>query len=355
MDKGLLLAPVDLDTPYQVLNPAGQVVGPLPDGLSSEKMLLWYRTMWLTRFFSNKLVALQRQGRSTTWIPGEGQEATAVGMATPLLAQDWLACSPREVGAYLLKGMPMAAIAYAVRGYPLPPEFAQNEARCMPLYIVIGSQSLHAVGLAMAAKIKGDNAVVVGAVGDGATSEGDFNEALNFAGVYQAPVVMVVVNNGWAISVPRSRQTAVARIAWRGEGFGIPARLVDGNDILAMYAVMQEATERARSGGGPTLVEAVTYRMGAHSTADDPTRYRPKTELEYWQARDPLERFRCFLFDRHLLDEASNKALIEAAQTEVEEQVRLAHEYPIPGPEVLFDNVYQQPTPRLERQRGEVI
>lgn len=350
-ENGLITPPTGLDQPYQVLDPQGQLVGSLPQGLEQTQLMNWYRTMWFTRLFSFKLVALQRQGLSTTWIPGEGQEATSVGMATPLLAQDWLACSPREVGAYFLKGFSPAAVAYFARGYPPPAELCGNDVRCMSLYIVIGTQSLHAVGLAMAAKLKGDDAVVVVAVGDGAASEGDFSEAMNFAGVYKAPVVLVVVNNGWAISVPRHKQSAVRRMAWRGKGFGMEARLVDGNDILAVYSVMQEAVERARSGEGPTLVEAITYRMGAHSTADDPG---PAEELAYWQARDPLARFRRFLIDRQLLDEAADAALLAGIEADVNEQVRIAHEYPIPGPDGFFEQVYQQPSPRLQRQRTEL-
>src|SRR5205085_10282904 len=178
-----------------------------------------------------------------------------------------------------------------------------RETHCLPIQIVIGTQMLHAVGLAMAAKIAGDPVVAVGVCGDGATSEGDFNEALNFAGVFQAPVVLVVQNNGWAISVPRHKQSAAQTLAARGAGFGIPSQLVDGNDILAVYDVMHKAIERARSGQGPTLIETLTYRIGAHTTADDPTRYRDAAEVEAWRARDPIARFEKFLLARGLLDE----------------------------------------------------
>jgi pyruvate dehydrogenase E1 component alpha subunit len=347
-------SPVEFEKPYQVLDAEGKVVGPLPEGLSNDQMLKWYRTMLLTRALSVKLVALQRQGKATTWIPCQGQEAAAVGIATPLLPQDWLACSPREVGAYLLKGVPAKAIAYFVRGYATPPELFDGNVHCLPMTIVIGTQAPHAVGLAMAAKIRGDDAVVVGACGDGASSEGDFNESLNFAGVYQAPVVLVVINNGWSISVPRQHQTAARTIAQRGAGFGVPARLVDGNDILAMYAVMKEATERARSGGGPTLVEALTYRLAAHSTADDPTRYQPAEELALWQGRDPLKRYRRFLMERSLLGESEDAALHQEIEEELAEQIKVAYEYPVPGPDSFFNNVYQQPTSRLTQQRKDL-
>ena len=343
-----------LETPYQLLDPAGHLTGSLPTGVTDQKLLEWYRLMWLTRLFSNKIVALQRQGRATTWGPLIGQEASAVGMAAPLEDRDWITGSYREAGAYFTKGLSLATIAYYTRGYAAPPELSDGDKHCLPLQIVIGTQTLHAVGLAMAARIKGTGEVVVGGCGDGATSEGDFNEALNFAGVFKAPVVLVVINNGWAISTPRSRQSGAVRLARRGEGFGVPARLVDGNDILAVYEVMREAVERARAGDGPTLVETLTYRLGAHTTADDPTRYRPKDELEYWQARDPITRLHQLLLDRQLLSEAEDVQLVEEVEAEVASQIQRAHDYETPGPDGLFDNVYELLTPRLERQRDEL-
>jgi len=342
---------IELLEPYQILDPDGKVVGPLPEGLENHQLLLWYRTMWLTRLFSNKIIALQRQGQATTWIPTLGQEASGVGMATSLQPQDWLAGSPREIGGYFLKGVPPAAVAYFVRGTPPPAELFKGQPRCLPLTIVIGTQTLHSVGLAMAAKIKGENSVVVGSCGDGATSEGDFNEALNFAGVFKAPVVLYVVNNGWSISVPRSKQSVAKYLALRGLGVGIPFRVVDGNDILAIYSVMKEAVERARAGDGPTLVEAITFRRGAHSTADDPSRYCPPEELLFWEKRDPIKRFRQFLLDQNILDESGDTKLVEEVEEELAEQIKLAYNYPLPRPDSLFDNVYGKLTPRLERQR----
>lgn len=343
-----------IETAYRVLDESGKLVGDMPPNLSDATMLEWYRTMWLTRFFSHKAIAFQRQGRGTTWLSSQGQEAAAVGLATALRAEDWLTASPREVGGYFQKGVPPAAIAYFTRGYPPPPQLTApdgQDRRCLPLTIVIGTQSLHSVGLARAAQIKGSGEIVVCSCGDGASSEGDFSEALNFAGVYRLPLVFVVVNNGWAISVPRSNQTATAQIASRGVGFGMPGRLVDGNDIVAMYAVMKEATERARGGGGPTLVEAVTYRLGAHSTADDPTRYRPPEELALWEARDPLGRLGHFLRERGTLDETGHRQIIEEAEAFIADQFRLAHEYPAPPADAFFTNVYAALTPRLTAQR----
>jgi pyruvate dehydrogenase E1 component alpha subunit len=344
----------EFEQPYQVLNPEGQLTGQLPEGLAADRLIQWYRTKWLTRLLSNKLVALQRQGRATTWIPSNGQEAIAVGLATPLLSQDWLAASPREMGGYLLKGVTPAAIAYFCRGFPPPPGLAGPDVHCLPFTIVIGTQTLHSVGLAMAARLKKEDTVVVGTCGDGASSEGDFSEALNFAGVFQAPLVMVVVNNGWAISVPSHKQFAAKHLAQRGIGYGLPARLVDGNDILAVYAVMREAVERARSGGGPTLVEAVTHRQAAHSTADDPTRYCPPEDLRLWETRDPLKRLRRFLFDGGYLDEQGDISLLKEVEAYLTDQIQKALDYPAPAPEAFFDNVYAELTPRLARQRERV-
>src|SRR6516165_9988543 len=300
--------------PYQILDPEGNLVGEMPN-LSAERMLSLYRFMQLGRVFSNKIIALQRQGRATTFGSLVGQEATSVGLAAPLQQQDWLATSYREIASLFVKGVPVSTVAYSFRG--LTPQNWPSESHCLPIQIVIGTRMLHAVGLGMAAKIAGDPVVSVGVCGDGATSEGDFNEALNFAGVFQAPVVLVVQNNGWAISVPRRQQSAAPTLASRGAGFGVPSVLVDGNDLLAVYDVMQQAIERARSGEGPTLVEALTYRIGAHTTADDPTRYRDSAEVEAWRVKDPILRLQRFLMKNNLLTEGQNQAMVDVLEEEI--------------------------------------
>jgi pyruvate dehydrogenase E1 component alpha subunit len=338
--------------PYQILDPDGNLVGAMPN-LSAERLLSLYRYMQLGRAFSNKIIALQRQGRATTFGSLMGQEATAVGLAAPLQPQDWLTTSYRELASLMVKGLPLSTLIYSFRGFI--PEHYPSEIHCLPIQIVIGTQMLHAVGLAMAAKISGDKAVAVGVCGDGATSEGDFNEALNFAGVFQAPVVLVVQNNGWAISVPRHKQSAAPTLAARGAGFGIPSVLVDGNDILAVYDVMQQAVERARSGQGPTLVEALTYRIGAHTTADDPTRYRSPEEVESWRIKDPLVRFKRFLMSRDMLDEAEDQRLIAVIEEEINEAVRVAEAMPPMAPDSFFDYTSASLSPRLQEQRAELL
>lgn len=333
---------------YQILTPEGEVVAELPD-LADEQYLKIYRWMLLGRIFSDRLVALQRQGRLGTLAAINGQEATSVGLAAPLQGDDWLTGSYREVLSYMVKGVPMTSLLayYAGRlDHQAPPE-----ARCLQIQIVLATQMLHAVGLGMAIKYDGKPNVAVGVCGDGATSEGDFNEALNFAGVFQAPVVLVVQNNGWAISVPRQTQTAAAYIAHRGPGFGVPSYIVDGNDVLAVYKLMQECVTRAREGGGPTLIEAITYRLGAHTTADDPTKYRPDSELEQWKPRDPLIRFRKFLLNRDLLSETDDQQMEAAIRDEVQTAVSEFESWPPQEPLELFDLVYEQPTPPLQAQK----
>ena len=338
--------------PYQILDPEGNLVSEMPD-LSAERMLSLYRYMQLGRIFSNKIVALQRQGRATTFGSLVGQEATAVGLAAPLQPQDWLSTSYREIASLFVKGVPVPTVAYSFRGFT-PPNWPA-ETHCLPIQIVIGTQMLHAVGLAMAAKIAGDPVVSVGVCGDGATSEGDFNEALNFAGVFQAPVVLVVQNNGWAISVPRNKQTFAQTLASRGIGFGVLSELVDGNDILAVYDVMQKAIERARSGQGPTLVETLTYRIGAHTTADDPTRYRDQLEVESWQAKDPITRFQKFLIGRDLLTEDRAEQTVTELEEEVNEAVMLAEAMQPMAPDSFFDYTMANLPHRLEEQRADLL
>jgi pyruvate dehydrogenase E1 component alpha subunit len=338
--------------PYQILDPEGNLVGEVPD-LDDERMLALYRYMQLGRLFSNKIIAMQRQGRATTFGSLVGQEATAVGLAAPLQTQDWLATSYREIASLFVKGVPITTVAYSFRGFT--PENWPSEAHCLPIQIVIGTQMLHAVGLAMAAKIAGDPVVAVGVCGDGATSEGDFNEALNFAGVFHAPVVLVVQNNGWAISVPRHKQSAAQILAARGAGFGIPSVLVDGNDILAVYDVMQQAVNRARSGEGPTLVETLTYRIGAHTTADDPTRYRDSAEVESWRTKDPITRFQRFLIKRGLLTEEQVQQTITDLEEEINAAVREAEAMPPMAPDSFFDYTMAELPPRLQEERADLL
>ena len=339
-------------TVCQVLTPEGKVVGEVPN-LSAERLMGLYRWMVLGRVFSERMVALQRQGRMGTFGPLHGQEATTVGLAAPLQEKDWLVGSYREILSYLMKGVPMPAIMELYRGY-IASHFPR-EARCLPIQIVLATQMLHAVGVAMALKYEHQPNVAIGVCGDGASSEGDFNEALNFAGVFKAPIVLVVQNNGWAISVPRSKQTAAEYIAHRGPAFGMPGYVVDGNDIFAVYKVVSDCIERARAGEGPSLIEALTYRLASHSTADDPKKYRTDEELNEWTQRDPIVRFRTFLLNQSILSEKDDETLREEVSAEIQQAVETVEAMPPQSVEQLFEVVYEQPTPQLQAQRADLL
>ncbi|MFN8475263.1 MAG: pyruvate dehydrogenase (acetyl-transferring) E1 component subunit alpha [Anaerolineae bacterium] len=340
------------DSVFQVLTPEGQVIGPLPN-LSPEQLLDFYRWMVYGRIFSDRMVALQRQGRIGTFGPLNGQEAASVGMAAPLKPDDWVIGSYREILAYLMKGVSTEAIIEVYKGY-VSDGYAR-ETHCLPIQIVLATQMLHAVGVAMAIKYEGKPDVVLAVCGDGATSEGDFNEALNFAGVFQAPVVFVIQNNGWAISVPRHKQTAARYIADRGPAFGMPGHVVDGNDVLAVYSIVNEAVERARAGGGPTLIEALTYRLGAHTTADDPKKYRTEEMLSEWAPRDPIARFKTYLAERGLLDESLDTHIHDEAEQRIQAAVDAVESLPPQDPLELFDVTFAARTPQQEREREALV
>ncbi len=340
------------EKPHQILAPDGTVVGDLPD-LSDEKMLEYFRWMKFGRIFSDRMIALQRQGRMGTFGPLNGQEAASIGIAAPLQQEDWLVGSYREIISYFIKGVRPLDVMKTYRGH-IGAEYPKD-ARCLPIQIVLATQMLHAAGIAMGIKYEGKSDVVVGVCGDGATSEGDFNETLNFMSVFQAPMVAVVQNNGWAISVPRSYQTKAEYIAHRGPGFGMPGYVVDGNDIFAMVQVMTDCVARARAGDGPSLVEAITYRLGAHTTADDPTKYRPDDDLEYWSVRDPLIRYRAFLIDKNMVTEQEEVQMEEEIRAELEDALAALDALLPQDPTGIFDLVYEEPTAQLIQQRSELI
>jgi pyruvate dehydrogenase E1 component alpha subunit len=335
----------------QVLAPDGRVVG-TPPGLDDEGMRALYRTMVVTRVFDQRMLNLQRQGRIGTYAPVSGQEAAQVGAAAALARDEWLFPTYRDYGAMYQHGMPLSRLVQFPMGMPMggvaPPDVA-----VYAISISIASHLPHAVGAAWASRLLGERKAFLALHGDGATSEGDFHEAMNFAGVFQAPVVFVCQNNGWAISVPRHRQTASRTLAQKADAYGVAGAMVDGNDVLAVYRVVAEALERARRGEGATLVEAVTYRLGPHTTADDPTRYRSREELERMESLDPLVRMRRFLVARGAWDDREEARLAEEAREEVARAVQEAEAEPPPAPDFFFDAVFARPTPNLERQRRE--
>jgi len=336
---------------HQIINAEGKLVGDVPD-LSPQKLIDLYRWMVLGREFSDRMVALQRQGRIGTFGSLRGQEAS-VAITAPLAPDDWFVGSYREILAYLVKGVPLLSIMERYRGYVTGHYPA--EARCLPMQIVLATQMLHGVGLALAMQYDGKANVAVAVCGDGATSEGDFNEALNFASVFKAPAVIVVQNNGWAISTPTRHQTGSERIAHRGPAFGMPGYVVDGNDVLAVYQVMADCVARARAGQGPSLVELLTYRMGAHTTADDPRKYRPEETLEKWRQRDPLSRYRRYLRAAGLLSPADDEQLRQAVVAQLKAAIETLETMPPQDPHQIFDLVYGDPPPQLQEQRRLIL
>ena len=314
--------------------------------LPPETLAWLYESMVVTRELDTEFVNLQRQGELALFASCRGQEATQIGTAACLRKTDWLFPQYREIGAFLLRGSrrrrwARSGGANGTAGWGSP------RSAVAPISIPIGTHGLHAVGAAMAAQRLGEDSVTLTFLGDGATSEGDAHEALNFAAVFKAPCMFFVQNNQWAISVPVSRQHAGPSIAHRAIGYGMPGIRVDGNDVLACYAVMAEAARRARDGGGPTLIEAVTYRMGPHTTSDDPTRYRSDEELEYWAARDPIQRYRTYLqahgvWTERLEDRVAAKS--KRLRAELRESVVDADDFDITE---VFDTVYHDITPDL--------
>jgi pyruvate dehydrogenase E1 component alpha subunit len=304
-----------------ILDEHGHVDAALDPALPPETLQRLYRHFLLARRFDERMLRLQRQGRIGTYLQARGHEAAVLGSVAALRPTDWLVPVWREWPAYLWRGWPMENLILLYAGYldgMAVPEGLPDLPVCVPM----GTHVPHAVGIAYAARYRRQDSVTLCYFGDGASSEGVTQEALNFAGVFQVPLVFVCVNNQWAISVPRARQTRARTIAEKAAAYGFPGVQVDGNDVLAVFVATRDAVERARRGDGPTLIEAVTYRLAPHSTADDPTKYRPAAELAEWEAREPLLRFRRYLEARGLVDDARHAAL----DAEVDAEVRAAVE-----------------------------
>jgi pyruvate dehydrogenase E1 component alpha subunit len=347
------------DLPYRVsylsiLDENGQLDKDLEPDIPDDFLRKLHRTILLARRFDERMLTMQRQGRIGTFAPIKGQEGQVVAAAA-LEPEDWLVPSFRETGAELWRGKRMADVLLAYAGYneggAIP-----RDLNNLPVSVPVGSQTLHAVGLGMAIKYRKRKSVVMVFFGDGATSEGDFHEAMNFAGVFQTPVVFLCQNNHWAISVPRSKQTRSKTLAQKALAYDIPGVQVDGNDVLAVYSAAKEAVERARSGDGPTMIECVTYRMSVHTTADDPKRYRTDVEVEEWTKRDPITRFQKYLTDKGLLTtekieklEEEIKAEIREAEKEFEERAKQAGD-----PLTMFDYVLGELPPSIREQREEL-
>jgi pyruvate dehydrogenase E1 component alpha subunit len=332
-----------------ILDSDGLLDAELEPPIAPDDLKRLYRAMVLGRRLDERMLKLQRQGRIGTFAPIKGQEASQIGTVFTLESRDWMVPSFRETAAMLWRGWPIERILsfYAGRlegGRPDP------EQRDLPVTIPVATQLPHAVGIAYGIQYRGEDSVVMVYFGDGATSEGDFHEAANFAGVWHGPVVFVCQNNQWAISVPLKKQTNSRTIAQKATAYGFPGIQVDGNDVLAVYAASREAVDRARAGNGPTLIECVTYRLGMHTTADDPTKYRSEEEVKAWEQKDPLTRFRVYLEKKKLFDPSVDEQVDE----EIARGVDRFEAMPPANPLEMFDHAYAELPPHVAAERAEL-
>ncbi len=334
----------------RLLAPDGEVVGDADVGLSDDERRELLRLMIRSRRLDRECWALQRQGELTVYPPFEGQEAAQVGSAFALGPDDFVFPSFRELAAAVVRGVDAVEYLQYHRGTWHGGPYDPIAARFAPICVPVATQIVHAVGWAMGAKLDGSTACSLAYFGDGSTSEGDFHEGANLAAVFRAPAILFCQNNGWAISVPASEQYA-APIAARAAGYGMEGVRVDGNDVLAVYSVTARAVERARAGEGPTLIEAMTYRVGAHSTADDASRYRGEAEVAAWRDRDPIARYRTYLLDTATIDEAFVRRCDEEAEAWVAEIRAAVVDLGEPPAAEMFDHAYADPPPTLLRQR----
>jgi len=338
----------------QILDEDGNCDEELRPSLDNEQVKKLYEWMVLARTFDEKAFKLQREGRLGTYASILGQEAAQTGSAYALRPSDWMFPAFREPGASLVRGLPMRMIfqywAGDERGSQIPEGL--ND---FPITIPVATQIPIAVGVALAAKAKGDPIAVIAYMGDGATSKGDFHEGLNFAGVFSAPVVFVCQNNQWAISVPRMRQSASKTLAQKAIAYGFPGIQVDGNDIFAVYRATNEALERARAGNGPTLIECLTYRLGDHTTADDASRYRSRDEVEQWKRKDPIERLRKYLERGGIWNKAYDQTVRSEAKAKVQTAVHEEESVPPPDPLDMFRFTYQDLPVQLKEQMDSFV
>ncbi|TSA33028.1 MAG: pyruvate dehydrogenase (acetyl-transferring) E1 component subunit alpha [Porphyromonadaceae bacterium] len=320
--------------------------------IDDSQLVKAYHDMLFARTADHMTVSYQRQGRIFTYPPNYGQEAIHGATAQVIRTDDWLVPAFREMGAWLAKGATLKDTFLYFMGYEVGNSWP-NANHFLPITVPIASQLPHAAGIGYAIKYKKLDEVVFAFVGDGGTSEGDFHEALNFAAVWKVPVIFVVQNNQFAISLPFRMQTASDGIAIKSLAYGMPGIQVDGNDFLAMLRTLQEATEFCRAGNGPVLIEAVTYRKGAHTTSDDPTKYRSKEEEESWERKDPLRRLRNYLVGKDLLDEEDEKRLEDQYRSEIDRIFVEAESQPAYPLEDVFKYMYAEMPDDLRKQQVE--
>lgn len=349
--------------PFQVLREDGALAdGAADPDIDADVLRRIHRTMTLVRVLDERMMALQRQGRAGFYGAATGQEGAIVGSAAALMPHDWVLPALRESGVALYRGYSIRQYVAQVmgnandilKGRQLSCHYGDRGVHHVPMSSNVGTQIPHAVGAAMAAKIRRDRTVVIGYMGDGATSTQDFHAAMNFAGAFKAPCVLFCQNNQFSISLPVARQTASETIAEKAHAYGFEGLRVDGNDAIAVYLSTRYAVEKARGGGGPTFLEALTYRIGAHSSSDDPSRYRDEAVTEEWRARrDPLSRLRCYLMARGLLAEADDDAQRRTLDDEVRAAIVEEEKIGPPPTETMFTDVYARMPWHIEEQMRE--
>ena len=335
----------------------------LPLGLTPDDLRAMYRAMLSTRLFDQRMMNLQRQGRIGFAVPSIGQEASQIGTGFAAAKDDWIYPSYRTHSIALLRGVPLRTLidqmygnqADLVRGRQMPNHFSLRSWNLVSVSSPIGTQITQAAGTARAMQIRGRKNATWVYFGDGGTSEGEFNSGMNFAGVWKSPCVFVCENNQWAISVPVSKQTASESFAIKAVAYGMPGVRVDGNDVLAVYQAAKEARDRAVRGDGPTMIETVTFRMGPHSSSDDPKRYQPPEMLETWKKKDPITRFQSFLERKKLWTAAWEKELTDEVSAAIGKAIEAAEQTPAPAVESMFDDVYATLPPHLVEQRQGVL
>jgi pyruvate dehydrogenase E1 component alpha subunit len=348
---------------FRVLNDKNEGDGKKEPKLEKGELLRLYRNMVLTRVFDERGMMLQRQGRIGFYVPSFGQEAIQTGTVAALKDDDWLFPSYREPGVFLYRGVSLYRLICNLygnvgdysKGRQMPVHYSAEKERIFSVSSPIATQVIQAVGASMASKIRKEKTIAVTYFGDGATSENDFHTGMTFAGAYKAPTIFICTNNQYAISVPLSRQCGAVRLADKAVGYGVPGVAVDGNDVLAIYQVMKEAVERARRGGGPTMIECLTLRMGPHSSSDDPTRYRDEKLYQAWKERDPIDRFRQYLTAKKIWDEKQEARLLEELKNEVMASVEKAEAEPPLGLEEMFTDVYAELTSQLKSQQEQLV
>jgi len=333
----------------QILDENGKCDEKLKPKLSPKQIRDMYKAMVLGRVFDDKMLSLQRQGRIGTFAQIRGQEASNVASAYAMGKEDWLFPSFRENAALILKGIPMENIMLYFggdeRGSIIP-----EGVNCFTTAVPVGTQTLHAVGFAISCKLKKEKKVSLVYFGDGATSEGDTNEAMNFAGVFKAPIVFICQNNQWAISFPRERQTAAETLAQRAIAFGFNGIQVDGNDVFAVYKATKEAIDNARKGKGPTFIECFTYRMANHTTSDDAKKYRTDREVSKWKKKDPIDRLRKYMEKKRFWSKNDEEKLLKEVEKEVSDAVEKFEKVGKPDVENIFKYTFKDMPVNLKEQ-----